>query len=442
MKGILKGWIKMKKLTTLTLCLAALLLLCDCQSRVQNENEEFELSFPVIIDMEEIVNQPITELNLSMVADSLEYIPLETLSESLIDLMGNVALTEEFIFLRTTRRILKFSRDGKYLSDISSQGRGPGEYQGLRNISIDKDNERVFIYPNWVRELLIYNFDNKYLGKIPLFHSYYDLALSIFFAGNDHFIALGNWITPEELSKEMFLVALLDSTGKIIEKVDSPLMQSADYLNNKNIIYPGTGAPSYHDSLALSIGWGSDTIYAKSHHGIEPRYILNFGRYDAPFEIKYGYSSDPDELRRIYGKRYGYIWLSTTPIETRDYLFLEFSLNDYLYLAAYSKQTSQSLLFREKGTVRSGIIRYGSHFNTESFGFKNDLDGGLNFYPRWTNLNSNVWITSCNAFELISSLDEIRERDPENQQKHKRLIDLIEKLDENDNPVLVVAHLK
>jgi hypothetical protein len=432
----------MQKLSTLTFTLAVLMLLNNCQSRVQNENEEFELSFPVIIDMEEIVNQPITELNLSMVADSLEYIPLETLSESLIDLMGNVALTEEFIFLRTTRRILKFSRDGKYLSDISSQGRGPGEYPGLRNFSIDKDNERVFIYPNWVRELLIYNFDNKYLGKIPLFDSYFDLAMSIDFAGNDHFIASGVGLWPGEFSEEMFLIALLDSTGKIIEKVDSPLMQSADYLNNKNIIYPGTGAPSYHDSLALSIGWGSDTIYAKSHHGIEPRYILNFGRYDAPFEIKYGYSSDTDELRRIYGKRYGYIWVIRAPIETRDYLFLQFSFNDNLYLAAYSKQSGQTLVFREKGTVRSGVVDYSRRHNIESFGFKNDLDGGLNFYPRWTNLNSNVWITSYNAFELISSLDEIRERDPENLQRHKRLIELIEKLDENDNPVLVVAHLK
>jgi hypothetical protein len=100
------------------------------------------------------------------------------------------------------------------------------------------------------------------------------------------------------------------------------------------------------------------------------------------------------------------------------------------------------LLFREKGTVKSGLVGYGRHHNIESFGFKNDLDGGLYFYPRWTNLNSNVWITSYNAFELMSSFDKIRELNPENLQKHKRLIELIGKLDENDNPVLVVAHLK
>ncbi len=432
----------MKKLTTLTLCLAAILLLCDCQSRVQNENEEFELSFPVIIDMEEIVNQPITELNLSMVADSLEYIPLETLSESLIDRTGHVVLTEEFIFLQTLHNILKFSRDGKYLSKIGSQGRGPGEYVTMRNISIDIDKERLLIFPNIASELLIYTFDNKYFGKIPLFDSYLDLALTVYYAGNDHFIASGVGLWPGEFSEEMFLIALLDSTGKIIEKVDSPLMQSSDYINNNNIFYPGTGAPSYYDTVALSIGWGCDTIYAVSQYGIDPRYILNFGRYDAPFEIKYGYSYDQDERRRIMENRYGYLWLSGTPIETRNYLFLQFSFNDYLYLAAYNKFTGQSLVFREKGTVRSGLVGYSSRHNIESFGFKNDLDGGLYFYPRWTNLNSNVWITSYNAFELMSSLEVIRERDPENLQKHKRLVDLIGKLDENDNPVLVVAHLK
>ena len=66
----------MKKLITLTLSLAALLLLNNCQSGAQDENEEFKLSFPAKINMEDIVNQPISELNLSMVADSLEYIPL------------------------------------------------------------------------------------------------------------------------------------------------------------------------------------------------------------------------------------------------------------------------------------------------------------------------------------------------------------------------------
>ncbi|MFW5700798.1 MAG: 6-bladed beta-propeller, partial [Cyclobacteriaceae bacterium] len=347
-----------------------------------------------------------------------------------------------FIFLRTSRKILKFSRDGKYLSPIGLQGRGPSEYNGLRNISIDNENERVFVYPNWVRELLIYTFDNKYLGKIPLFDSYFDLALSVSSIDNNHFIATGVGLWPGEFSKEMFLVALLDSTGIIIEKVDSPLMQSANFINNNSIYYPGTGAPSYYDSLALSIGWGCDTMYSVSQNGIEPRYILNFGKYDAPFEIKYGNSFDKEYQRRIMGKRYGYIWIQRAPIETRDYLFLQFSFNDYLYLSAYSKQTGQSLVFREKGTVKSGLVNYSRRHNIESFGFKNDLDGGLHFYPRWTNLNSNVWITSYNAFELMSSLDEIREIDPENLRKHKKLIELIEKLDENDNPVLVVAHLK
>jgi hypothetical protein len=409
---------------------------------VQDEKEEFVLSFPAKINMEEIVNQPITELNLSMVADSLEYIPLETLSESLIDQISGVVLTEEFIFLQTLQNVLKFSREGKYISQIGSQGRGPGEYPGLRNISIDNEKERVFIYPNWIRELLFYTFNNKYQNKISLFGSYFDLALTVFYIGNDHFIASGVGIWPGEFLEEMFLVALLDSTGKIVSKVDSPLMQSADYLNNNNLFYVGTYPPSYYDSIGLSIGWGCDTIYAVSHHGIEPRYILGYGRYDAPFEIKYGYSFDQDERERIMEKRYGYIWVTRAPIETRDYLFLQFSFNDNLYLAAYSKQSGQTLVFSEKGTVRSGLVDYSRRHNIESFGFKNDLDGGLNFYPRWTNLNSNVWITSYNAFDLMTKLDEIRKRDPENLKNNERLIQLIETLDENDNPVLVVAHLK
>jgi hypothetical protein len=433
----------MGKLRILSLSLLVLLLLSNCESAIQDEKEEFVLSFPAKINMEEIVNQPITELNLSMVADSLEYIPLETLSESLIGHIFGVVLTDEFIFLRTSNRILKFSREGIYLSQIGSQGRGPGEYPGLRNISIDNENERVFVFPNFVRELLIYTFNNKYLGKIPLFDSHFDLAREVSFLGSNHFIASGVGLMPGEFSDEMFVVALLDSTGTVLKKVDSPLMQSADYINDVTIINQGAYPPSYFDSIALSLGIsGGDTIYTVSHNRIEPRYILNFGRYDAPFEIKYGYSRNQDEWRKIAEKRYGYIWIMGIPIETRNYLFLQFSFNDYLYLAAYSKQTGQSMVYRERGTVRSGVVGYGRRFNIESFGLNNDLDGGLYFYPRWTNLNSNVWITSYNAFELMSSLEEIRKRDPENLKNNERLIQLIDTLDENDNPVLVVAHLK
>jgi hypothetical protein len=436
----LKSKLKMEKLSTLTLGLVVLLLLSNCESGIQDEKEEFVLSFPVKIDMEEVVNQPITQLNLSMVADSLEYIQLETHSESLIDNIFGVVLTEEFIFLRTSGRILKFSRDGKYLSQIGSQGRGPGEYPGLRNISIDNDKERIFIYPNYIREIIVYDFNNNYQGNISLFGSYYDLAREVSYLGNNYFIASGVWtiLGDFSFSEDMFVVALVDSTGRIIKKIDSPLIQATDYINNENLNNPGTYPPSYFDSIALSLGLsGSDTIYAVSHKGIEPRYILDFGRYNAPFEIKYGYSRDQNERGRIMEKRYGYLWIMGMPLETRDYLFLQFSFNDYLYLAAYSKQSGQSLVFREKGTVHSGLV-----FNTDSFGFKNDLDGGLHFYPRWTNLNSNVWITSYNAFELMSGLDQTRNRDPENLKNNERLIQLIETLDENANPVLVVAHLK
>jgi hypothetical protein len=44
------------------------------------------------------------------------------------------------------------------------------------------------------------------------------LAFEVSFTGNNHFIASGVLTIPGEFSDEMFVVALLDSTGTVIKK--------------------------------------------------------------------------------------------------------------------------------------------------------------------------------------------------------------------------------
>lgn len=429
----------MKTFLISTITVFIILLTC-CSPKVKNGNEESikssSLVFPIKIDMEKFVHTQFQEINLSMVADSLEYIPLETCAGSLIKNIEQTILTDSFIFINTDDHVLKFRRDGKFLSQIGTNGRGPGEYPGVRSVSIDNAKNQVFIYPNYIRKIIHYSYNNKFSGNTPLFRS--DLASDVSFIGNNHFIASGVFTIPGEMSSEMFQVAITDSTGKIKIKVNSPLSQFADYLTKKDIYYPGSFLPSYFDTIVLSIGFGCDTIYEVNQQAIEPRYILSSGKYNAPADIKYGFSRDMGVRTRISEQKYKYIWLNNSPIETKEFLFLSFSLEDHMYLAAYNKLEDTASVFRKKGDVKYGMIRA-----VDDFGLKNDLDGGLPFYPKWTNFRNNVWITSYNSIELKNKLANIQESDdPKYSKKQKSLIQLKDKLNENDNPVLVIAHLK
>jgi hypothetical protein len=428
----------MKTFNLSSIAMFIILLTC-CNADVKKGNNESikssSLVFPIKIDMGKFVNTEYHEINLSCVADSLEYIPLETCAGSLIKNIERTILADSFIFINMGDHVLKFGRNGKFLSRIGTNGRGPGEYPGVMSISIDNVKNQVFIYPNYIRKIIQYSYNNHHSRDLPLFRS--DLASDVSFLGNNHFIASGVFTIPGEMTSEMFLVAVTDSTGKIRTKVDFPLFQFADYLTNKSIYYPGTFFPTYFDSIALSAGVGCDTIYAVNQRSIKPRYILNFGKYNAPAEVKYGFSRDTGVRIKISEKRYKYLWIEKSPIETREFLFLYFSLEDHMYLAAYNKLTDSVSVFRKKGEVKYGSIR-----NVEDFGFKNDLDGGLPFYPKWTNFKSKDWITSYDAIELKSKLKEIQQNPSANPEKHQSLIELINKLRENDNPVVVIAHLK
>lgn len=419
------------------LCVIALVTCCDSGSEnTEQINGNSSLKFPIKIDVESLIHSEFEEIRLSSVVDSIEYVPLETTDSSLIGLIQQVVIADSFIFICTGEKILEFNREGKYLHQIGSTGRGPGQFIGVRNISIDDAREILFINPNFSLNLIKYTYTDIYLGDQPTFSS--DLASSISYIRNNRFSAVGAWTYPEWISKGMFLAALLDSSGQVIKKIDTPLKQFDNYLTRKDIQYPGTFRPTYFDSITICLGYGCDTVFALTQDTVEPRYILNTARYDAPLDIKYGFDYNTGERILISEKKFNYIFFESTPIESAEYLIFKFYLKGYMYLAAFNKFIGATAVYRKKGDVKYGVV-----VNVENFGLLNDLDGGLNFYPRWTNLNGNIWVDVFDAIEfktrLAEQMQSFNENYPEEQNSLRQIADTLQ---ENDNPVLMIAYVK
>lgn len=139
--------------------------LSSCQQEQENKG-----NLP-IIDIEQAYKEPIRELILSEIVDSIEYVKLETRPEAFIGQVGDMALSESYVslFVWGSERILLFSKKGEYLCDIGNPGKGPGEYlsvdQGSLTISPD---ETSILFSVIGRTIYKYGMDGRFIKRIEL----------------------------------------------------------------------------------------------------------------------------------------------------------------------------------------------------------------------------------------------------------------------------------
>ena len=86
-------------------------------------------------------------LNLSDIADDVEYIPLETKPESLIGFIGKLVVTSNgnfYVIEPSKLKVTGFDPTGNYLDTLHKVGRGPGEYTSISDFDISDDGRYIF----------------------------------------------------------------------------------------------------------------------------------------------------------------------------------------------------------------------------------------------------------------------------------------------------------
>jgi hypothetical protein len=102
------------------------------------------IDLPYLIDIEKYLTETKSVL-LSTIGKELEYIPLETNSNCMIEKIQHITFSEDFMFIADYTKILQFDRKGKFLRQIGANGRGPGEYLGITGFCIDPKNKKIFV---------------------------------------------------------------------------------------------------------------------------------------------------------------------------------------------------------------------------------------------------------------------------------------------------------
>ena len=121
------------------------------------------ITYPFTIDVSQ--EYPMEPVSFQEVFGEMEYVALETTPDCLIgDYPGlrKPFVTDSDIIICSGRTIFRFGRDGKFLNNIGSEGRGPGEFLAPGEICVNDTTKEVFVYDILGKCILVYGYDGHH----------------------------------------------------------------------------------------------------------------------------------------------------------------------------------------------------------------------------------------------------------------------------------------
>ncbi len=150
----------MKNLTLLT-CLAC--LISSCSSPDKQENSIPMITIGDLWDSKDYVN-------LSEVAESIEYIALEKTPDCILpsENMLSVKATDDFLIVQTREKpAYLFNKAGKFLFTLSAYGQGPGEFMSA-DIEFDPLNQIFWILDRPQKKIMKFTKNGVFIDEYPV----------------------------------------------------------------------------------------------------------------------------------------------------------------------------------------------------------------------------------------------------------------------------------
>ena len=393
-------------------------LVLSCNGPVEQAKESsYDRDKFFVVDYESILNNK-SVVSLSELADDIEYIPLETNDKCLLRSTAKYHFTNEFIFVNNIEYILQFDRTGKFIKQIGKHGRGPGEIGLIRILSVLDKQKQLVVQTNWARKLYYFSYDGDFLKSEPIKDVRRIKAIPgerlVYFDGCVY-------------GHEDYMFALVNTEGDTLDVVNNHFK----WENETGFV--GTMSyhlfvPFYFYNNAISFkSMHNDTVYNVAGDSIRPEYLVDLGKYQLPQEDRIEVpSSGGFEGFAERSKAYRFC----SVFEADEMLFISSS--------GYQDRIQYNMIYDRPGATGRLLVDNQNEFGS----IINDIDGGPDFWPK-------AAVNDTTLYMPILPLDlkkkELRDKimnsgvDPHN---YSSLLEMIDRLDENDNPVLMVARLK
>lgn len=408
--------------------------LTGCSNRSQpsqnmlEEEKNKNIDYPQIVDVEKYINN-FSDIKLSDIVDSIEYIPLEFTPACPIDKKILPILTKDYIIV-FTNRIYLFSRTGKFIREIGGLGKGPKEYGSHLLIGasdVDISNQIIYVKAYGSNRVQKYDFNGNHLGSIPINSESSKVTVidstSIFLHFALNWPALPTyklgWVISQNgdtlYTKNSYAAPQIrQSTFKEAAKI-----KRVGLL--ENIVYKYADNPVFIELI-------NDTLFTITSRGFTPRYILKLGKYKCPADISHG-SSEP--FSEIMSKCATYI-LYNGFSETDRFLLFTFQFDRRFCFGVFDKNNSlMNIWASDKSDNTKG-------FHIPDKYFPNDIDGGSDGAIPLRG------IKAVQADQLIAELtpEHFSRSKAIYPEKKSALEKLVKNLNESDNPVVMVYHFK
>jgi len=363
--------------------------------------------------------------NLSEIADSIEYIPLETTKESVIGkIYANLIYFENdllYVILQHDS-INIYDKKGTYIKTFRKKGRGPGEYEKFNCFDIDYNTGNIYIQGH--RKIIEYKNNSEYVKTIyfPENNESDCLRLKFFRNIGNHFL-----INSYIFKNSIYSAVIIDSNSKIVKKIEYPeeeqkLVKTLSRTTNTN----DPKIFNYKNNVRIINGHNKYVLNINEELNIDTVYILNYGKYDVKSKSIAGLLPESP-----------YLWQRLGAFESDDYLFLMMHVgpilkNPTILLNATGEEFNynHACSFFNKKTGEFSFIDQPMPYK---LGFKDDFEGGPPVWPLYVS-SDNYMVNIMSAFDFISFTKE--------NSVSNKLKSMAEKLKETDNHILVKVKLK
>jgi hypothetical protein len=400
-------------------------LVCSCNNKPnekQKSSSPNDLNGFFVINYEDAVQSKKT-VKLSQLAYDVEYVQLETNKDCMVDLryFPKYFFTDDYIFVSNRDHILKFSREGKFIKKIGSPGRGPGEIDLIRTMSIIPDKNLIVVQKNSARELLFFSFEGELIKTV----GYLAYFTNIKVMNDENYIAYNEGNEGNE--KFTFLVTNENKdTLSFVNNYTTWVKTSRATVSLMSREFEAFHL--FHNRYFFKARY-NDTVYTIENNKIRPVYFVNLGKYKLPDELRLERINQvsPEKMEEYY--KIARNCYSAEVIEVINRVFL----GTY----SFSKMISKYVLF-DKVSLKGDLL-----INEEgnSTGIVNDWDGGSDFWPAGCVTDNQVFMP-INIIDLQKKFTkEIQNQKSVKFPEKQKELEKISQSDVMSNPVIMIVKL-
>ncbi|MCK5820322.1 MAG: 6-bladed beta-propeller [Bacteroidales bacterium] len=377
------------------------------------KNEKVDTGTLPVIDFATAYKVPIEPHPLSEFVEHIEYVKLETKPECFVKSVQGITFSKNFIALYEypSKRIMIFTKEGKYVNDIGSFGKGPGEYNSLSPTSIIiSPNEKYLALRQNGNQIYLYDLDGTFRGSTTVPSKFIDAMVF------DHSGALLVYQQKLHLPDEGgYMILKYDESLSII---DSLMFHKPD-KSALGAMHVNDAMITYEDDMYFRQVF-NDTVYKMTTTGsVEPTYIINLGDMKLP---------------------------SFKP--TRQESLLKYLCVEYIHLS------DQYFLIKLSGKARNPKPNSGAEelvwYNRQTKDvivtypfFKNDLDGINEHRMAWPVKNGGFWdYVNVIGTKQIMEDGSVNVEDLTTPKYYGKLKELLAVSDIEDNPIIRIFYVK